>query len=70
MKLIYEYSNGTTKEHTKFINKNNIKKEAGDSKTVNIYKQNTKLELCFDGSYEGIKEPVTRNKFVTTLLLN
>lgn len=69
-KIIYVYSNGIKTEHTKYITNKTIKKESKGAKTCNIYEQNTKLENVIFGIAENQKEYVTRNKFITTLLLN
>ncbi len=58
MKLLYIYSSGHTKEHTKFINKKNINKEKNGAKFVSIYKMH-KL-------YQTEQRP----EYVTTLILH
>ena len=65
-KIEYRYSNGTICEHTIYIKPKTIKKECGNSKTVDILEKNTKYEEVAFGSIE----PVTRYKYITTLLLN
>lgn len=39
-KIVYAYSNGKEAEHTKYISKRTIIKEAGNSKRVVIYECN------------------------------
>lgn len=65
-RIEYQYSNGKTCEHTKYITKKSILKEYGGAKTVDIYEKTTKYEEVAFGTIE----PVTRRKFVTTLLLD
>lgn len=65
-RIEYQYSNGKTYEHTKYITKKNILREYGGAKTVDIYEKTTKYEEVAFGTIE----PVTRRKFVTTLLLD
>lgn len=71
-KIVYVYSNGIVKEHTKYVTNKTIKKESKNAKTCNIYEKNTKLETIIFGLVEdqNQKEYVTRYKFITTLLLN
>lgn len=65
-KIIYNYSDGRTIEHTKYIKASTIRKEAKESKTCNIYEKTTRLENV---AFSDSKEYVTRSKFITTLLL-
>lgn len=58
MKLLYIYSNGETKEHTKYINKKNINKEKRDAKFVSIYKM------------RKLYQTEERPEYVTTLILH
>lgn len=39
-KIVYVYENGTEVTHTKYISDKSIKREAGDSKKVEIYECN------------------------------
>ncbi len=43
MKLLYIYSNGRTKEHTKYISKENINREKNGAKFLTIYKIHKKF---------------------------
>ncbi len=53
-KLVYVYDNGTEITHTKYITSKSIKKEAGDSKRVEIYECNElDLEQRLDGFSAG-----------------
>lgn len=65
-RIEYQYSNGKTYEHTKYITKKSILREYGGAKTVDIYEKTIKYEEVAFGTIE----PVTRRKFVTTLLLD
>lgn len=65
-KLEYRYSNGTICEHTIYIKPKTIRKECGNLKTVDILEKTTKYEEVAFGSIK----PVTRYKYITTLLLN
>lgn len=65
-KLEYQYSNGKTCEHSTYIKSKTIRKECGNSKTVDILEKTTKYEEVAFGTIE----PVTRYKYITTLLLN
>lgn len=65
-KIIYQYSDGKTIEHTKYIKASTIRKESKESKTCNIYEKTRKLENV---AFSDFKEYVTRTKFITTLLL-
>lgn len=65
-RIEYQYLNGKTYEHTKYITKKSILREYGGAKTVDIYEKTTKYEEVAFGTIE----PVTRRKFVTTLLLD
>lgn len=58
MKLLYIYSNGETKEHTKYINKKNINKEKRNAKFVSIYK------------IHKLYQTEERPEYVTTLILH
>ena len=68
-KIVYVYSNGIKKEHSKYINKKNILKESKGAKRCNIYEKKSMLETVCFGIAENQKEYVTRTKFITTLLL-
>ena len=65
-KIEYRYSNGTICEHTIYIKPKTIKREYGNAKAVKIFEKTTKYEEVAFGSIE----PVTRYKYITTLLLN
>ncbi len=65
-KLEYQYSNGKTCEHTIYIKPKTIRKECGNAKAVKIFEKTTKYEEVAFGTIE----PVTRYKYITTLLLN
>lgn len=65
-KLEYQYSNGTTCEHTTYIKPKTIRKECGNAKAVKIFEKTTKYEEVAFGTIE----PVTRYKYITTLLLD
>lgn len=65
-RIEYQYSNGKTCEHTKYITKRSILKECEGAKAVNIYEKTTKYEEVAFGTIE----PVTRRKFVTMLLID
>ena len=43
MKLLYIYSNGRTKEHTKYISKENINREKDGAEFLTIYKMHKKF---------------------------
>ena len=59
-KLVYVYENGNEVTHTKYISDKSIKKEAGDSKKVEIYECNElDLEQRLDGFSAG--------KYITTI---
>ena len=61
-KLVYVYSNGEEKTHTKYISDKSIKKEAGDSTKVEIYECNElDLEKRLDGFSAG--------KYITTIAI-
>lgn len=65
-KLEYRYSNGKVCEHTTYIKSKTIMKECDGAKAVRIFEKNTKYEEVAFGSIE----PVTRYKYITTLLLD
>lgn len=65
-KLEYQYSNGTVCEHSIYIKPKTIKKESDGAKAVKIFEKTTKYEEVAFGTIE----PVTRYKYITTLLLN
>lgn len=65
-KLEYRYSNGTICEHSTYIKSKTIKKESDGAKSVKIFGKTTKYEEVAFGTIE----PVTRYKYITTLLLN
>ena len=61
-KLVYEYENGNEVTHTKYISDKSIKKEAGNSKKVEIYECNElDLEQRLDGFSAG--------KYITTIAI-
>lgn len=61
-KLVYVYSNGEEITHSKYISDKSIKKEAGDSKKVEIYECNElDLEQRLDGFSAG--------KYITTIAI-
>lgn len=61
-KLVYVYSNGEEKTHTKYISNKTIKREAGDSKKVEIYEcDEYQLEQRLDGFNAG--------KYITTIAI-
>lgn len=61
-KLVYVYENGNEVTHTKYISDKSIKKEAGDSKKVEIYECNKlDLEQRLDGFSAG--------KYITTIAI-
>ena len=61
-KLVYVYENGNEVTHTKYISDKSIKKEAGDSKKVEIYECNElNLEQRLDGFSAG--------KYITTIAI-
>ena len=61
-KLVYVYGNGTEVTHTKYISNKSIRKEAGDSKTVEIYEcDKLDLEQRLDGFSAG--------KYITTIAI-
>ena len=65
-KIEYQYSNGKICEHTIYIKSKTIKKESKGAKAVKIFEKITKYEEVAFGTIE----PVTRYKYITTLLLN
>ena len=65
-KLEYQYSNGTVCENSIYIKPKTIRKECENAKTVKIFEKTTKYEEVAFGTIE----PVTRYKYITTLLLN
>lgn len=65
-KLEYQYSNGIVCEHSTYIKPKTIRKECGNAKTVKIFEKTIKYEKVAFGTIE----PVTRYKYITTLLLN
>lgn len=61
-KLVYVYENGNEVTHTKYISDKSIKKEAGNSKKVEIYECNElDLEQRLDGFSAG--------KYITTIAI-
>lgn len=61
-KLLYEYSNGEIKIHTKFIKNKTMLKEAKGAKQVSIYKCNDyEIDDHLDGFITG--------KYITTISL-
>ncbi len=61
-KLVYVYGNGTEVTHTKYISDKSIRKEAGNSKKVEIYECNElDLEQRLDGFSAG--------KYITTIAI-
>ena len=61
-KLVYVYSNGEEIIHSKYISDKSIKKEAGNSKKVEIYECNElDLEQRLDGFSAG--------KYITTIAI-
>ena len=62
-KLLYEYSNGEIKIHTKYIKSSTMRKEAKGAKQVSIYSCN---EYELDRRIEGF----ATGKYITTLILN
>ena len=65
-KLEYQYSNGKICEHSIYIKPKTIRKECENAKTVKIFEKTIKYEKVAFGTIE----PVTRDKYITTLLLN
>ena len=65
-RIEYQYSNGTVCEHSIYIKPKTIKKESNGAKTVKIFEKTIKYEKVAFGTIE----PVTRYKYITTLLLN
>ena len=61
-KLVYVYENGNEVTHTKYISDKSIKKEAGDSKRVEIYECN---ELDLEQRLDGFKA----GKYITTIAI-
>lgn len=61
-KLVYVYENGNEVTHTKYISDKSIKKEAGDSKKVEIYECN---ELDLEQRLDGFKA----GKYITTIAI-
>lgn len=66
IKIQYQYSNGKTCEHTKYITKKSILRECKGAKKVDIYQKVTRYESV---SFGGI-EPVTRYRYIQTLRLD
>lgn len=62
-KLLYDYSNGIIKVHTKLIKNKTILKESEGAKQVSIYK-------CNDYELDRHIEGFTTGKYITTLILN
>lgn len=61
-KIVYVYENETEVTHTKYISDKSIKREAGDSKKVEIYECNElDLEKRLDGFSAG--------KYITTIAI-
>ena len=61
-KLVYVYEYGEEIIHTKYISNKTMKKEAGDSKKVEIYECNDyELEQRLDGLSAG--------KYITTIAI-
>ena len=61
-KLVYVYENREEIIHTKYISNKTMKKEAGDSKKVEIYECNDyELEQRLDGLSAG--------KYITTIAI-
>ena len=65
-KLEYQYSNGKICEHSTYIKSKTIRKECENAKSVKILGKTIKYEEVAFGTIE----PVTRYKYITTLLLN
>lgn len=65
-KIEYRYSNGTVCEHTIYIKSKTIKRECGNAKAVKIFEKTTKYEEVAFGTIE----PVTRYRYITTMLLD
>ena len=62
-KLLYDYSNGIIKVHTKFTKDKTMLKEAKGAKQVNIYK-------CNDYEIDDHLDGFVTGKYITTLGLN
>lgn len=65
-KIEYQYSNGKTCEHTIYIKSKTIKRESDGAKVVKIFEKTTKYEEVAFGTIE----PVTRYRYITTMLLD
>lgn len=65
-KLEYQYSNGIVCEHSIYIKPKTIRKECENAKTVKIFEKTIKYEKVAFGTIE----PVTRYKYITTMLLD
>ena len=61
-KLVYVYENGEEIIHTKCISNKTMKKEAGDSKKVEIYECN---ELDLEKRLDGL----SAGKYITTIAI-
>lgn len=64
-KIEYQYSNGKTCEHTKYITEKNILRESENADFVDIFEKTTKNEKVAFGTVE----PVTRRRFIKTIFL-
>lgn len=59
-KLVYVYEDGTEVTHTKYISDKTIKREAGDSKKVEIYE-------CTESDLEKRLDGFSAGKYITTI---
>ena len=65
-KISYQYSNGKICEHTTYIKSKTLKKESNGAKAVKLFEKTTRYEEVAFGTIE----PVSRYKYITTMLLD
>lgn len=67
-KLVYFYSNGEIKEHTRFISEKTMRKEGQNSERIYIYKcTDYELEDILHAKMKG--EYLIKGEYLMTLLL-